>query len=327
MGTLECQFCGEIDTRDSDTFQLDTLDKGFWCEICDGYTYFDTIKEKHKFTLILEDKCKNLEPIHTNAIKLPTRISPYRYPGGKTKLVNYLYTHLEKTKSKKLISPFVGGGSFELALLDAGIIEELHMNDLDTGVYSLWWVIKYMPYVIIDRLQLTVPTHKDYFEAQSVIKRDYAGVDVVDAAWASLLVNRLAYSGISKANPMGGKNGTSDALLSRWNPKDLVQRIERIHSLSDKITVTQENATKLIEEAYWEDTATIFIDPPYVERGKDLYNCFYTENDHIELAVKLDSLHMGCPGADIVLTYDYNQWLEALYNSPVVEVIGRKYSI
>ncbi|WP_336770390.1 DNA adenine methylase [Bacillus bombysepticus] len=327
METLECQFCEEIDKKDSDTFQLDKLNTGFWCELCDGYSYFDRIDEKHKFTLILEDKSKKPEPIYTNTIKLPTRISPYRYPGGKTKVVNYLYTHLQKTKSKKLISPFVGGGSFELALLDAGIIDELHMNDLDTGVYSLWWVIKHMPYVIIDRLQSKKPTHKDYFKAQNIIKSNYVGVDAVDAAWASLLVNRLAYSGIPKANPLGGRNGTSEALLSRWNTADLIRRIERIHSLSDKITVTQEDATKLIEEAYWEDTATIFIDPPYVEKGKDLYNCFYTEDDHVELSVLLDSLHMGCPGADIVLTYDYNEWLEKLYNYPIVEVIGRKYSV
>lgn len=74
---------------------------------------------------------------------------------------------------------------------------------MDFGVYSLWWTIKHMPFALIDRLQSTLPNHRDYFLAQSVIKTDYKGVDIIDAAWASLLVNRLTYNGVSKANPLG----------------------------------------------------------------------------------------------------------------------------
>ena len=126
----------------------------------------------------------------------------------------------------------------------------------------------------------------------------------------------MAYSGISKANPLGGKNGQVEKLLSRWNPKELIKRIEYIHSLSENIVVTQCDALELIEEAYWDDSATIFIDPPYVEKGKDLYHCYYTEDDHISLSVMLNALHMGCPGADIIVTYDYSKWLDTLYEHP-----------
>ena len=55
---------------------------------------------------------------------------------------------------------------------------------------------------------------------------------MVDAAWASLLVNRLAYSGIFKANPLGGKHGSKQQLLSRWNPTELIRRIKTIHEMS-----------------------------------------------------------------------------------------------
>ncbi len=40
--------------------------------------------------------------------------SPLRYPGGKTKAIGIILDNLPKLKSKKIVSPFFGGGSFEL---------------------------------------------------------------------------------------------------------------------------------------------------------------------------------------------------------------------
>ncbi|MEQ2527615.1 DNA adenine methylase [Bacillaceae bacterium CLA-AA-H227] len=324
---ITCTFCGHMDTPDSEDFQMDSIEQGFWCEICDGYTYLNEQTTKHRFKLILEDKHAEKIQISPLGKRLSKRMSPYRYPGGKSRIVEYLYSHLQEKKSKKIVSPYTGGGSFELAMLNAGVVDQLHLNDLDTGVFSFWWLMKHYPYEIIDRLKTEQPTHKAYFKAQDVINSDYEGVDMVEAAWSSLLVNRLAYSGVPKANPLGGKKGTVKDLLSRWNPEELIRRIEKIHSLSDHIVVTQENAINLIEEAYWSDDSTIFLDPPYVKKGKDIYHCYYTEKDHRELAVLLDSLHVGCPGADIIVTYDYSTWLDNLYEYPEKTVIGRKYSI
>jgi DNA adenine methylase len=137
---------------------------------------------------------------------------------------------------------------------------------------------------------------------------------MVEAAWSSLLVNRLAYSGVSKANPLGGRKGNKETLLSQWNPTELIARIEKIHSMSDRIEVTQENAFELIEESYWQDDVTIFLDPPYVVKGKDLYHCYYTENNNRELSQLLNTLYFGFPGADILMTYDYRKWLEIFMN-------------
>jgi DNA adenine methylase len=42
--------------------------------------------------------------------------SPLRYAGGKSKAIGIILDHLPALKSKKIVSPFFGGGSFELAL-------------------------------------------------------------------------------------------------------------------------------------------------------------------------------------------------------------------
>lgn len=323
---LVCYHCGYSSDQKEQDFQLDGQ-KGFWCVDCDGYTY-NNIQDKHRFKLILEDQSKGEVVNNYSDIKLSKRLSILRYPGGKTRIINFLYNELKELNStSKLISPFTGGGSFELSMLDANIVEELHLNDLDFGVFSIFWVIKHMPDDLKWRLKSERPNHKSFFRARNLIRGNYRSLNILEAAWTYLLVNRLAYSGIVNANPLGGKNGTPEKLLSRWNPDDLIKRIDRIHSLSDKITITNTDAVELIEEQYWNKNATIFIDPPYFKKGKQLYNHYFRKEDHINLSVLLDSLHQGMPGADIILTYDYHEFIEKIFEQPEIKKINRSYSI
>ncbi|MCV9951771.1 hypothetical protein [Paenibacillus polymyxa] len=72
-----------------------------------------------------------------------------------------------------------------------------------------------------------------------------------EAAWSLLLVNRLAFSGIYRANPLGGMRGDPKILLSRWNPDDLCKRINTIHSMSARFTVQNRDALEFIEDQFW----------------------------------------------------------------------------
>ncbi|MGI0004763.1 MAG: DNA adenine methylase, partial [Candidatus Nitrosotenuis sp.] len=45
--------------------------------------------------------------------------SPLRYPGGKSRAVNIIAKYIPKG-TKKLCSPFFGGGSFEIACAQTG---------------------------------------------------------------------------------------------------------------------------------------------------------------------------------------------------------------
>jgi DNA adenine methylase len=127
--------------------------------------------------------------------------------------------------------------------------------------------------------------------------------------------------------PLGGRNGTQQNLLQRWNPDALIQRITKINNMGDRITVFNTDACKLIEEIYWQPATTILVDPPYYKKGKQLYNCYYENEDHIELSGLLNNLYQGCPGADIILTYDNEEFIERLYCYPNIEKVNRIYSI
>lgn len=271
--THTCLYCHSKQNRED--MEIDSYLRGYWCSWCDGYNFFVSEDDNRKYTLIIEDKSvKNTPntsspiPSSTQHIKLDKRLSPLRYPGGKSKLANFLYSKLQESNKQTLISPYTGGASVEFALLNAGVVDKLVLNDLDFGVYSLFWTIQNAPYELMDRLKLKKPTHKDYFEAQYFIKNDYKGCNVFDAAWAMLVVNRLAYSGIFKANHLGGRYGTQEELLSRWNTKDLIKRIEKIHSMSERFEIYNIDACELIEEFYWGDNV-ILVDPPYVKKGNN----------------------------------------------------------
>lgn len=281
--------------------------------------------DRNRFILLMEDEILNSKQIKRET-KCFRNFSPYRYPGGKSRIMNELYKYLDRRKTRLLVSPYTGGASFELAMLAHGIVDNLYLNDLDFGVYSFWLLTKKDPESLIKRIERITPNHDMFFELRAKILTHYRDCNHLDAAWASIVVNRLAYSGIAKAYPIGGKNGDQKQLLCRWNPKTLIDKIRLIHNLSDKYRITNLDALEVIEEKYWVDDATIFIDPPYVSKGKRLYPYYYEEKDHIALANLLDTLYIGSPGADIIVTYDYSEWLSNLYKHPQKKILPRIYS-
>ena len=65
--------------------------------------------------------------------------SPLRYPGGKTKAVGIILDNLPKLKNKRIVSPFFGGGSFELCLSQTLDIEVIGYDIF--GMLTNFWNI------------------------------------------------------------------------------------------------------------------------------------------------------------------------------------------
>jgi DNA adenine methylase len=321
-----CRFCGFSGSLDE--FEPDRNGEGFWCVDCDGYTYFnEEDNRKQKFILILEVKADSNDTSLLPKVRLNKRLSPLRYPGGKSKLAHYLYSQMQGQDKKTFVETHAGGASVGLALLDAKAVKKLILNDIDFGIYALFKTIKDNPQPLIDRVMGFRPNHEDFFSARQTILDGYKGCDLLEAAWLLLRVNRLAYSGICKANPLGGKNGSRKMLVQRWKPENLCKRIRRIHEMGDNIEIYNIDACELIEEMYWDENAVLFIDPPYFRKGKQLYVNYYEREDHLELSWLLDTLYQGFPCADIILTYDNDEFIEQLYMHPVVKKISRKFSV
>lgn len=66
-------------------------------------------EKEEEYLSIYLSKLKNKEGKYKRLL-----ISPLRYAGGKSKAIGLILENLPKLKEKKIISPFIGGGSFEL---------------------------------------------------------------------------------------------------------------------------------------------------------------------------------------------------------------------
>jgi DNA adenine methylase len=70
------------------------------------------------------------------------------------------------------------------------------------------------------------------------------------------------------------------------------------------------------------EKALLYLDPPYYTKGNDLYQCAFTLDDHIRLALALrDTKHKW------LLSYDDCPEVRALYKWATIEPLSVKYSI
>ena len=319
-----CSYCG-FSSDNLEDFEEDFQHhQGFWCPDCDGFTYFDGKADKRSYMVLLENK-ENTEATKVHPrFKLKKQVSPLRYPGGKSKVLDLLASYLSEEK-KTFVDVYCGGGSVGLSLLLSGVVEHLVMNDLDKGVYAFFHTVLTAPETLIQKIRTVVPDRELFFYYQEMVKKNYEGFPELERAFGFLVVNRLAFSGIWNANP------TSN-LLQRWNPKVLEKRIWNIWEKREQTTLLNEDALKVIEEYYWDESCTLFIDPPYyVAWDKKLYHHCYQEEEHQKLADLLNTLVCGMPAhADILVTYDNHPFIAKLYQEAGfanVETISRNYSI
>ena len=320
-----CQWCGSEGPLND--FEFDNVHRdGFWCPFCDGHTYLSEKANKDRRILLILESKTGPTPICKPICKLQKRLSPLRYPGGKSKIIDFLSGQFRKMQMYAFVEVFAGGASVGLSLLQADIIQRLVLNDTDPGVYAFWNTIKENPEKLLTRLAEKKPTLDDFKHAQEMLDHPERHSSE-DLAWSELICNRLGYSGITKAGPLGGWNGTQQQLLARWNASTLSKRIRTIHAMADRITVTRLDAKELLEQsAYWNQRSTCFIDPPYVDQGVRLYREFFKQEDHEDLARMVNSLYQGFPGADIIITYDDSELIRRLYPYADVIEVGRNYS-
>ena len=317
MKELLCHWCGAAGT--SEEFELDTqYEKGFWCPDCDSFTFFDPAEqEAHRILLLLEQGGGNRNPGSKAQTGLRKRLSPLRYPGGKSKLIDFIYQRLQKSQMDTFAEVFAGGASLGLSLLDAGKINRLVLNDLNPAVYAFWDTVVSDSSFLLQCFSET-PTYQGFRNAKLMLNSadeligTYSGKR--ELAWSFLLLNRTCFSGIVMAGPMGGKAADKEAFLSRWNAETLKKRISRIAKLACKIEVHSMDCCDFVEGmAYWYPDATLFVDPPYCQKGPALYSSAFSEKDHRRLADTLNVLHVGMPGPDIIITYDECPEIRDLY--------------
>lgn len=237
--------------------------------------------------------------------------SPLRYPGGKTKLVAYVLETLEINEliGGTYVEPFAGGAGIAWYLLLNDKVKHVCINDINPSIYSFWYCVLYSTKELIKRIIDTPVTIDEWFKQKQV--QECGDSSILDLGFSTFFLNRTNRSGIIKGGVMGGKNQNGKYKLDcRYNRDKLIQQIESIAKLSDRVTLTKKDAREFLVSDIQkiEEKCLINIDPPYYLKGKGLYQNFFEHHDHSELSDVIRTLNRPW-----IVTYDNAPEINEIY--------------
>lgn len=228
--------------------------------------------------------------------------SPLRYPGGKNKTYNYIKNLVKLNGISTYIEPFAGGAAVALRLLINNDVKRIIINDYDRSIYALWYSIINHPNELINKILETDITIEEWYKQREVQKQKQKA-NLLDLGFSTLFLNRTNRSGIIKAGVIGGlKQEGKYKIDCRFNKETIINRIKKIALHADKIKVCNYDAIDFIEkEIKFTRNSLTFFDPPYYDKGPDLYTNYYSHDDHVKLAQAISQLMRN---RYWILTYD-----------------------
>lgn len=226
--------------------------------------------------------------------------TPLRYPGGKSALAEFVWHIIELNGFTDIpyCEPFAGGAGVAMNLLLQGKVKSVILNDLDTGIYSIWYAIFNDTEWFIEAINNTEITLA-VREQQKKVYNELKNFDAYshDLAFATFFLNRVNYSGILTGGPIGGKEQKGKYKLDcRFNKDSLITKIKEIAKYRDKVHLFHMDAVELLKN---QSNIFVFADPPYWQAGDMLYEASVK---HLKLARVL------CESKNLhwLATYDNN---------------------
>ena len=243
----------------------------------------------------------------------PKNKSPLRYPGGKTRAITILDQYLTQHYStrKTLLSPFFGGGSFELYLTTKGY--QVRGNDLFKPLYTFWLSAKETPEDIKDAVESVMPITKEYFmELRTTIQ---TMTDPLEIAAAYYIINRCSFSG---ATFCGGFS--KEASTGRLNESSLETLL---NTNLENITFSNLDCKEFLTQNPETDDTVIYADPPYYissyiyGKDGDMHEGF----DHVGFATTIKQRR------DWMISYNDCPYIRDLYKDCRIEKVTWSYGM
>lgn len=238
-------------------------------------------------------------------------LSPLRYPGGKAALAG-LFADIIKAlgiEHPRYIEPYAGGVGAGVALLRHGIVNHLVVNDIDPAVHAFWRSAVDQNAKLVELVKST-PLTIDEWQIQRDIYRSGDQGDLLRLGFAFFFLNRTNRSGILNAGVIGGQRQEGRYKIdARFNRETLIDRLTAIGELAHRITVTNLDGRTVIQQYTDDENAFMYIDPPYLQAGSQLYLNAFDGRDHKALAAVVNAVDR----AHWLMTYDRAPLIENLY--------------
>lgn len=218
-------------------------------------------------------------------------VSPLRYPGGKGDLAPYIAGLIERQHPRPTgyIEPFAGGAGAALRLLRGEHVDWVLINDLDAGVAAFWRAVLERTDEFIRLVRSCRLTIAEWRRQHAVYAAGKG--DDLQLGFATFYLNRTNRSGILDARPIGGlKQDGPWKLEARFNRDDLIERIRTLAQYRGRIEVSEQDGCELLSRID-SSGSFVYVDPPYLGPGADLYLDTMRWEDHVALAGLLRERH------------------------------------
>lgn len=270
-------------------------------------------------------------------------ISPLRYAGGKSKAIGLILENLPKLKTKKIVSPFFGGGSVELCLSQNLGIEVIGYDIFELLV-NFWNVLIHNKDAFVDELKKFDVNESEFTYNRHVLLNYWDKVKPKDLIYNTknkielktehlelLDDNKIMqavyyyYNMTLSYGPMFlGWPSSNEINKDKFNRK-----IQKLEGMEFKNLSVYCKHFEEVLELHCDDF--LFLDPPYYlgddsKMFKGMYpNCNFAIHhnhfDHIKLAIMLKN-HRG----GFLMTYNNCSKIRELYNDCLFEYPEWQYT-
>lgn len=240
--------------------------------------------------------------------------SPLRYPGGKGRLYDDVKQIMQggNLLTRTYVEPFAGGFGIGIRLLTNNDVARIIINDVDEHIYAFWHCVFFDTQNLVDLIRDT-EISLDNWDVQKKIYNNGKNVSLLKLGFSTFFLNRTNYSGVLSGGPIGGRKQESDYTLDcRYNRAELSKRIEKLGNYRNQVEIFNYDAIEFIERIVLPRSNELFInfDPPYVQKGPELYSNYYTEEDHTRLA---HHIQQYLANTKWIMTYDDCPLIRQLY--------------
>lgn len=250
---------------------------------------------------------------------ITNNISPLRYPGGKTRACKILDDIIQEYFNiydiEILLSPFIGGGSFEFYFQNK-YKKKIIANDKFTPLYNFWMQIKNNKELLYNELiKISNISKEDFINYRKNILN--LNDNILEQSIYYFIINRCSFNGSTLS---GGFS--EEASKKRYT----LSSIEKINKLNlDYIELYNLDFEDFILNNCNINNSLLYLDPPYyLEKKSKLYGYngdLHEEFDHIKL------YNIIITKKKWLITYNNCDYIKDLYKKFIIIEVNWSYSM
>lgn len=209
-------------------------------------------------------------------------------------------------------------------LLVNGYVSNIYINDLDYSIYAFWYSLVNHTEELY-ALIINTSVDLDTWHAQKAIHNSQQDHSILEVGFSTFFLNRTNRSGILKAGIIGGYEQKGKYKIDcRFNKEGLIERIDKIVRFKDRIHISNMDALDFLRlnDEQFDKRTLVYLDPPYYEKGKQLYINYYCHDDHVRL---MEYIRDEAP-ANWIITYDNNESISTIYDGFNRQDLSIRYS-